>query len=36
MSPEIAPTYGVINHYSQFLVNRGYKSDWKNIKVEKF
>ena len=25
-----------LNNYSQFLVNSGYKSDWKNRKVEKF
>jgi len=25
-----------LNKYSQFLVNSGYKSDWKNRKVEKF
>jgi hypothetical protein len=25
-----------LSKYSQFLVNRGYKSDWKNRKVEKF
>ena len=25
-----------LNKYSEFLVNRGYKSDWKNRKVEKF
>ena len=25
-----------LNKYSQFLVNKGYKSDWKNRKVEKF
>ncbi len=25
-----------LNRYSQFLVNSGYKSDWKNRKVEKF
>ena len=25
-----------LNKYSEFLVNSGYKSDWKNIKVEKF
>ena len=25
-----------LNKYSQFLVNSGYKSDWKSRKVEKF
>jgi len=25
-----------LNKYSEYLVNSGYKSDWKNIKVEKF
>ena len=25
-----------LNRYSEFLVNAGYKSDWKNRKVEKF
>ena len=25
-----------LNKYSEFLVNKGYKSDWKNRKVEKF
>jgi len=25
-----------LNNYSQFLVNSGYESDWKNRKVEKF
>ena len=25
-----------LNKYSEFLVNNGYKSDWKNRKVEKF
>jgi len=25
-----------LNNYSQFLVNSGYQSDWKNRKVEKF
>jgi len=25
-----------LNNYSEFLVNSGYKSDWKNRKVEKF
>jgi len=25
-----------LNEYSKFLVNSGYKSDWKNRKVEKF
>ncbi len=25
-----------LNNYSEFLINRGYKSDWKNRKVEKF
>jgi len=25
-----------LNKYSEFLINRGYKSDWKNRKVEKF
>ena len=25
-----------LNRYSEFLVNSGYKSDWKNRKVEKF
>jgi len=25
-----------LNKYSEFLVNSGYKSDWKNRKVEKF
>jgi len=25
-----------LNQYSDFLVNKGYKSDWKNRKVEKF
>ncbi len=25
-----------LNKYSEFLVNRGFKSDWKNRKVEKF
>ena len=25
-----------LNKYSKFLVNSGYKSDWKNRKVEKF
>ena len=25
-----------LNMYSEFLVNSGYKSDWKNRKVEKF
>ena len=25
-----------LNNYSKFLVNSGYKSDWKNRKVEKF
>ena len=25
-----------LNKYSQFLVNKGYKSDWKSRKVEKF
>jgi len=25
-----------LNEYSEFLVNRGYKSNWKNRKVEKF
>ena len=25
-----------LNQYSEFLVNSGYKSDWKNRKVEKF
>jgi len=25
-----------LNKYSQFLINTGYKSDWKNRKVEKF
>jgi len=25
-----------LNEYSEFLVNSGYKSDWKNRKVEKF
>jgi hypothetical protein len=25
-----------LNRYSQFLLNSGYKSDWKNRKVEKF
>jgi hypothetical protein len=25
-----------LNNYSEFLVNNGYKSDWKNRKVEKF
>ena len=25
-----------LNNFSKFLVNRGYKSDWKNRKVEKF
>ena len=25
-----------LNNYSEFLVSRGYKSDWKNRKVEKF
>ena len=25
-----------LNNYSEFLVNKGYKSDWRNRKVEKF
>ena len=25
-----------LNKYSEYLVNSGYKSNWKNIKVEKF
>ena len=25
-----------LNRYSKFLINRGYKSDWKNRKIEKF
>ena len=25
-----------LNNYSEFLVNNGYKSNWKNRKVEKF
>ena len=25
-----------LNEYSKFLVNSGYKSDWRNIKFEKF
>ena len=25
-----------LNKYSEFLINSGYKSDWKNRKVEKF
>ena len=25
-----------LNNYSEFLFNNGYKSDWKNRKVEKF
>ena len=25
-----------LNKYSEFLFNSGYKSDWKNRKVEKF
>tara|TARA_B100000886_G_scaffold91077_1_gene60144 strand:- start:6 stop:455 length:450 start_codon:yes stop_codon:yes gene_type:complete len=25
-----------LNKYSEFLLNNGYKSDWKNKKVEKF
>jgi len=25
-----------LNEYSEFLINSGYKSNWKNIQVEKF
>jgi len=27
---------GDLNQYSEFLLNKGYKSDWRNRKVEKF